>query len=141
MDKKVLISVRTVQLVDGEPETVELVTEGKYYKKDSQYFAVYDETELSGMEGTTTTLKMEQDSLSIIRNGTTNSNLVFKKNYNHISMYNTPFGCLEVSVKPSKVEINVGEAGGNAQLEYKMQTAGLEPVSNSLELSIKEILN
>jgi len=141
MDKKVLISVRTVQVVDGQPETVELVTEGRYYKKDSDYFAVYDETELSGMEGTTTTLKMERDALSIIRRGTTSSNMVFKKDYNHVSMYNTPFGSLEISIKPSKVEINVGESGGKAQLEYKMQTAGLEPVLNSLEVNIKEILN
>lgn len=138
LEKKVLISVKTVQVIDGQEEKVELVTEGKYREEGDAFFAEYDESKLSGMEGTKTTLKIDKDSLSIIRNGTTNSNLMFKKGLDHISMYTTPMGTLELTIKPSKVEINMNETGGSAQLEYKMEAMGLEPISNSLELNIRQ---
>lgn len=139
VNKKALISVKTLQYIDGQPESIELITEGEYYKEGTDYFAVYNETEISGMEGTLTTLKIDQDSLTIIRKGTTNSNLVFKRHLNHISLYNTPYGTLEVTVKPSRVNIDVDDNGGKVELKYKMEAVGLDVVENELELNIKHI--
>lgn len=139
MGSKVLISVKTMQYIDGQPETVELITEGEYFKEVDGYRAVYNESEISGMAGTETTLKIHDNSFIIMRKGTTNSNLVFKKGLNHVSLYSTPFGALEVVVKPSKVNIDVNDRGGKVELEYRMEAAGLEPIDNSLELNIKQI--
>jgi uncharacterized beta-barrel protein YwiB (DUF1934 family) len=139
MNKKVLISVKTVQYIDGQPEAVELITEGEYYKEGNDYFAQYEESEISGMEGTKTVMKINNDTLRIVRSGTTTSDLMFKKGTDHISLYNTPFGTLEVMIKPKKVDINVNEDGGNVKLEYKMEAFGLEAIENALELSIKQI--
>jgi uncharacterized beta-barrel protein YwiB (DUF1934 family) len=139
MNNKVLISVKTTQYVDGQPETVELITEGQYRKDGDEYFAEYDETEISGMEGTKTTLKIEDNTFSIIRQGTTTSNLVFKKGIKHTSIYNTPFGSLEVIVNPSKLSIDANEDGCNVQLEYKMEAAGFDTIKNSLELNVKSL--
>ncbi|WP_161633570.1 DUF1934 domain-containing protein [Fervidicella metallireducens] len=50
MGKRVLISVKTLQLIDDKPEEIELITEGEYYKEGNEFYAVYDETEISGME-------------------------------------------------------------------------------------------
>lgn len=139
MNRKVLISVKTVQYTDGQPEEIELITEGEYYKNGNEYIASYEESEISGMEGTKTTMKIHEDALSIIRQGTTNSNLLFKKNLNHVSMYSTPYGALEVTIKPSKVVIDIDDAGGKVELAYKMEASGLEVMDNTLELNIKEI--
>jgi uncharacterized beta-barrel protein YwiB (DUF1934 family) len=139
MNKKVLISVKTVQYIDGQPEAVELITEGEYYKEGNEYFAEYEESEISGMEGTRTTMKINNDTLRIVRSGTTTSDLMFKKGIDHISLYNTPFGTLEVMIKPKKVDININEDGGNVKLEYKMEAFGLDAIENALELSIKQI--
>lgn len=139
MEYKALISVKTKQSIDGEYETIELITEGKFFKEDNRYMAEYEESEISGMEGTKTTLKIEDNSLTIIRRGTTNSNLVFKKGVSDRSIYNTPFGSLEVLIKPTKVDIDVNEKGGKVELEYRMEAAGFEPIDNSLELNIKPL--
>lgn len=139
MNRKVLISVKTVQYTDGQPEEIELITEGEYYKNGNDYIASYEESEISGMEGTKTTMKIHEDALSIIRQGTTNSNLLFKQNMNHVSMYSTPYGALEVTVKPSKVLIDIGDTGGKVELAYKMEASGLEAMDSTLELNIKEI--
>ncbi|QCX33407.1 DUF1934 domain-containing protein [Caloramator sp. E03] len=139
MEYKALISVKTKQAIDGEYETIELITEGKFFKEDNRYMAEYEESEISGMEGTKTTLKIEDNSLTIIRRGTTNSNLVFKKGVSDRSIYSTPFGSLEVLIKPTKVDIDINEKGGKVELEYRMEAAGFEPIDNSLELNIKPL--
>lgn len=139
MNKKVLISVKTTQVIDGQPEAVELITQGEYHKEGNEYFAEYEESEISGMEGTKTVMKINEDTLRIMRSGTTNSDLMFKKGFDHVSLYNTPFGTLEVMIKPRKVDIDVNEEGGNVKLEYKMEALGLDTVENALELNIKQI--
>ena len=139
MSKKVLISVKTIQYIDGQPESVELITQGEYYKEGNEYFAEYQESEISGMEGTKTIMKINDDTLRIMRSGTTTSDLMFKKGIDHLSLYNTPFGTLEVMIKPKKVDININENGGNVKLAYKMEAFGLDTIENALELSIKEI--
>lgn len=139
MNKKVLISVKTVQYIDGQPESVELITQGEYHQEGNEYFAEYEESEISGMEGTKTIMKINEDTLRILRSGTTTSDLMFKKGTDHVSLYNTPFGTLEVLIKPRKVDIDMDENGGNVKLEYKMEAFGLDAIENALELSIKQI--
>jgi uncharacterized beta-barrel protein YwiB (DUF1934 family) len=139
MNKKVLISVKTVQFIDGQPEEVELITQGEYHKEGDVYFAEYEESEISGMEGTKTIMKINEDTLRIVRSGTTTSDLMFKKGTDHVSLYNTPFGTLEVLIKPRKVDIDMHDDGGKVRLEYKMEAFGLEAIENALELRIKQI--
>lgn len=141
MDNKVLISVKTKQFIDGQPESIELITEGIYFKEGDEYLAQYEETEISGMEGTKTTMKIGEGVLTILREGTTNSEMVFRKGFNHKSLYSTPFGALEVTVRPKRVNIDVNELGGNVKLDYRMETPGLESIENSLELNIRKARN
>jgi uncharacterized beta-barrel protein YwiB (DUF1934 family) len=139
MNKRVIISVKTVQFVDGQPESVELITQGEYHREGNEFLAEYEESEISGMEGTKTIMKINDDTLRIVRSGTTTSDLMFKKGLDHISLYNTPFGTLEVVIKPRKVDIDINEEGGNVKLEYKMEAFGLDSIENALELNIRQI--
>ena len=54
---KAIINIRTTQvdINTKQDEVIELITEGKFYKKSDAYYLVYDESEISGMQGTTTT--------------------------------------------------------------------------------------
>lgn len=137
MENKAIITVKTVQNIEGENEVIELITEGKFYKEGEGFLATYDESEISGMEGTTTTLKIEDGSLRIIRSGTTHSNMLFKMGLDHVSLYSTPFGALEVTIKPDNIDIDVNEKGGSVKLQYKLEASGAESIDNSLELNIR----
>ena len=70
MDKNVIISVKGTQSTNNQVNIImELVTEGKYYKKDEAYFITYDESEVTGMNGTTTTLMVTDDVVTLVRAG------------------------------------------------------------------------
>ena len=63
MDKSVIISIRGTQtLDDNPPETVELITEGRLIDCGEEgYTLTYQESELTGLEGTLTTFHAAAD--------------------------------------------------------------------------------
>ncbi|KOA18380.1 putative beta-barrel protein YwiB [Clostridium homopropionicum DSM 5847] len=138
MGIKAIISVASKQK-DNENDAIEIVSKGNFYKKENCYYAVYEETELSGMAGTTTTIKIKPDELSLIRKGTTEARVNFKENKKDISMYNTPYGTLELLVQTKKVSIDVNDNGGKIEINYDMGLAGQKPLNTSLNIDIKTI--
>lgn len=135
MGKNAIISVASKQS-GQEDEAIEIVTQGQFYKKGNSYYAVYDETELSGMAGTTTTIKVNEDKLTLIRLGTTNARVEFKNKYKSISMYNTPYGTLELAIQTKKLDVNVSDTGGRVFVDYDMTLAGQKPLNTILEINI-----
>lgn len=136
MKKKAIISVSSKQKID-ESDVIEVVTPGDFYEKDGLYYAVYKETEISGMEGTTTTLKISNDKFSIIRTGSTSAKMEFNKKAESVSMYNTPYGTLELKIETKTLSIDVGEKGGEIEVNYNMGVSGQTPYNTDLKINIK----
>lgn len=134
MKKKAIISISSSQINDKE-DAIEVVTPGEFYKRDDKYYAIYDETEISGMEGTTTTLKISPNKLLLERVGTTSASMEFQEKNEHITLYNTPYGVLELKINTNKVDVNVNEEGGEVFINYNMSISG-QPSQNT-ELTIK----
>ena len=138
MDKKVIVSVKSKQMVDREEENIELVTPGKFYKKENIYYVVYDETEISGMEGTTTTMKIGSEEVNLIRFGTTTTRLNFRKGIRDISLYQTPYGVLELVIDPFLIDIDMNDNGGEVKLSYGLEAGGQKASTNELHIKIWE---
>lgn len=136
--KNVLISVNTLQSFGEETEEIELVTEGTITKKEDSYVIEYEESEISGMEGTKTTLKICDNSVSLVREGSITSNLVFENGKEHVSLYGSEYGAFEVVVRTRKVNIKLQEGIGEVELEYIIETQGLNVSDNRLLLTVKE---
>ena len=140
MEKKnVLINIKGIQrTADNEKENVELVTEGVFYKKDAKYYLVYAESEVTGMEGTTTTVEIERDKVSIIRNGFINNQLLFIPNRKTTSYYDTQLGGFSVSVMSTDVDVDVSESGGEVRVDYKMDINDAFANETKISINIKE---
>lgn len=133
--KKALISVWSKQ--EDDNDAVEVVTPGKFYKEGCTYYAVYDETEISGMEGTTTTIQINEDSLLLIREGTTSAKMKFKNDEQCVSLYNTPYGMLELTIETKNLEINIDDCGGEIFINYDIGIIGQNPQVTQLKIKIK----
>lgn len=137
MKKKALIHVlSSVPDVKEKDDLIEVVTPGNFYKKDKHYYAVYEETEISGMEGTTTTLKIGENDFSLIRMGSTSTKMKFTLDKKNMSMYSTPYGTLEINIKTKKLDINVDDNGGSVYIDYIMSVAGQKPQNTILNINI-----
>lgn len=136
MKKKAIISVSS-KIKGDEEEVIEVVTPGDFYKKDSTYYAVYEETEISGMKGTTTTLKIGDNKFSLIRMGSTTAKMNFDKKCRSVSMYNTPYGTLQLEIETKSLDIKVDEDGGDVSVDYDMSVGGNRPTNTVLAVNIK----
>lgn len=134
MKRKAIISLKSRQ--DGDPEAIEVVTPGELIKEDGYYRAVYSETEISGMKGTTTTFKISPNQFTLSRVGSTSTELNFKKDSNNIALYNTPYGGLDLQVETKELDIRMDDNGGEVFIEYCMSVSGSEKLNTKLEIKI-----
>ena len=80
----------------------------------------YEESELTGMEGTTTRFQIRGPRVILTRSGTVNSQMVFEEGRQHTSLYETPFGELSVDIQTSVLKHNLTERGGLMEIKYSI---------------------
>ena len=117
----VMLSIRGEQYFDDvDPDETELMTEGTMTLREGNLYLAYQESELTGMEGTTTTFAVEGPRVTLMRTGSVNSQMVFEEGKQHTSLYETPFGELTVDIQTSKLIHNLSERGGLMEIKYSI---------------------
>ena len=128
MKQEVVLSICGRQTYQGqEPDTIELVTEGTMEYRSNGWDISYEESDLTGLEGVTTTFRIEDGKIVLKRSGKLNSQMVFQEGLSHDSLYQMEFGALMMTVTGKKVAHDLTEAGGTVDLVYSIdieQTAG-----------------
>ena len=130
MAKKVVLSIKGRQTYqDQEPDTIELLTEGTMDFVDGGWNITYEESELTGLEGVTTTFRVEPQKVTLNREGRLNSHMVFEEGVSHDSLYQLDFGALMLTVKATRVYYDILPDGGTIDLIYSIDienaTAGV----------------
>ena len=94
MEKQTLmISVySSIKDAMGEINEMTLFTEATYRRDAKKAYIMYNESEVSGMEGTKTLLTLESDRVSIRRYGENSSLLKIELGKWNENIYNTPYG-------------------------------------------------
>ena len=122
MRKDVVLSIRGRQTyADQEPEVIELVTEGVMELRDGGWDIRYEESELTGLEGVTTTFRVEPGKVTLSRTGKLHSQMVFQEGTVHESLYQTDFGALMLTVKATRVYFDIVPDGGVIDLVYRIE--------------------
>ena len=109
-----------------EPETIEIRTEGKMTVTEGRVDISYDETEMSGMKGSLTSVSfLEADSgiVTMQREGAVSTALVFEAGKRHHCLYKTPFMPFQVCVHTLRVD-NKLLTDGYLDLDYIVEIRG-----------------
>ena len=134
MEENYLITLNETMEQDGERESVELMTRGKFVRRGSSYFIAYEETEATGYAGCTTTVKATADAREVVmtRFGKVPSQLVIEKGVRHICHYETGFGSVSLGVAADVIELDLTDAGGRLQFSYTLDSGGENFISRNL---------
>lgn len=128
MKQAVMLSICGKQFYDEqEPEVIELVTEGTLEAIDGGWEICYEESSLTGLEGVTSTFRIQQDKITLIRSGRLRSQMEFQLGVLHESLYQMEFGTLMITVCATKMDCRIGKTGGTVDLVYGIdieQSAG-----------------
>lgn len=138
MEKHVMLSIKGLQQgIEGEGSEVELITEGRLFKRGDTYYIEYEETILSGLEGTKTLIVVEDQRISLERTGSHESHFVFEEGRKYINYYETPIGEFEMGIFSTQVDSFMDEFEGKFDLKYQLDIAGRFTSSNHLSISYK----
>ena len=140
MTDNVIISIKGKQLyAESGPDEMELVTSG-VLKRDSRggFMVSYQESELTGLEGTTTKLHVHGGRVTLLREGGVNSQMVFEEGRRHLSMYETPYGELSIGVNTKRMRSTLGEAGGDLEIDYAIEIDNLLAGHNLFRMNVKK---
>lgn len=119
MSIPVLLSIRGKQAyLEQEPETIELITEGVLEPAGEGWKLTYEESDLTGLQGVTTTFFVEPRKITLTRKGPLQSEMVFQEGVFHESLYRMEFGTLMITVCANRVKFDITPEGGTIDLTY-----------------------
>lgn len=127
---------------NAEPETVELMTRGDLVLRGSNYYITYKETQTTGYDGCTTTLKVAQDSsrVTMLRFGKapgSGTQLMIEKGRRNLCHYETGYGSMTLGVMADEIQCELTKEGGKVRFGYLLDTGIAELVScNRLEITV-----
>lgn len=138
MKKDVMISISGRQIFEGTDEdTIEFMTDGRYYNRAGKYYIIYKESELTGLSGMTT-LKVEPERVTLIRSMPCETQMIFEKGKKHVALYETGQGALTISINTEDIQNTLTESGGTLKVKYAIEIEHAVAGVNSLVISIKE---
>jgi len=127
MKNNVVLSIRGRQTYgDQEPEVIELVTEGTMVFRNGGWDISYEESALTGLEGVTTTFRVEPGKVILTRTGKLQSQMIFEEGVPHDTLYQMAFGTLLMTVKATFVFFDIVEDGGTIDLSYDLDIENTE---------------
>lgn len=140
VEKEVILFIRGEQRFDGvDPDQTELISEGVMTVGDDGVIRLaYQESELTGMEGTTTAFTIDGDTVSLTRTGTVNSQMVFQTGRPHSSLYDTPWGTLTVDIVTSQLAHRLTERGGILDIRFSISVEHQATGTNHIHVRVRE---
>ena len=125
---------------EEEDVLLEIRTQGELTRDaDGRISLSYDETELTGMEGSTTTVTFAEnapETVTMLRYGSVTTTLVFEQEQRHICVYETPIMPFEICIYARRVENGLTMDGGSMLLDYLIEIHGAKAERTLFELNV-----
>ena len=118
--KDVIISVTGVQQGVNGPDAMELVTAGQDGQDEKETLLTWQESELTGMEGTKTSLRVQRDGVVLSREGKLNTRMEFEEGKKRYFLYETPFGSATMGLNTRRIVNRLGLHGGEIEIDYSV---------------------
>ncbi|MBQ9773215.1 MAG: DUF1934 domain-containing protein [Clostridia bacterium] len=115
-------------LMGEMPEPTEMLMEGKLVTNRTRVELMYEESELTGMEGSVTSIGFDRNNptlISMMRTGPVRTAMTFEEGKRHYCVYNTPYSDFEVCVRGVCVE-NELLTKGLLKLDYLVEIHGAQ---------------
>lgn len=125
------------QALNEEPERTRLTTGGTLELDGEAIVLTYEESALTGLEGTTTSFRVEPKRTVLERHGTLESRMVFEPGREDCSLYDMGFGALMIRVRGVEIKSNLGADGGTLEVRYQIVIEEEEAGSVSYRIEVR----
>lgn len=136
MDKKVSIHTKQVLKQQNEKEKFEFTTEGTWQQRQSNFIRYVEQIEDATVN---VTIKVDDDSVKLIRKGDINMNLHFVEGQTTTTFYDISAGRIPLEVKTLRILHFVSGDGGKLKIHYELYQDNEKMGSYQYEINYKEI--
>ena len=141
--KDIVLKIVGKQTFNGEAEeeNIEFLTEGRCGCKGEATYLIYEESELSGMAGCTTSIKVTGERVEMRRYGhsyVSGTEIEFEKGKRFKGYYDTPYGAVEMEVLTDELDncLSPDLDRGVLHIAYQFSLKGLGEGRNCLDVEI-----
>ena len=139
MDDRYLITVLGTQQVDGESDSIEVITTGDCRREDGRVIVTYPEFSQEDPNiRTDTTVTFDGSLLTIERRGEMSSRLMLEKGRRHRCMYDTPVGQMMIGIFTDNITADVDDSGGTIRASYQLDFNNSAVSYNEFHITIKK---
>lgn len=136
---EVIVTVKGTQRdAQGEQSELALMTTGRCYEKNGTIYILYEDSEVSGMEGTRTMLKVYPNHVVLVRRGAVEQSQEFILGERRRSPYKTPYGTLQLEIVTTKLTNALEALTGEITIEYEVAVNGQWQSANTLSVSVRK---
>lgn len=124
--------------INGKNDSMSLVTEGKLQRENGEYILSYEESEITGLNGTTTEIRVSNESVTLIRHGNISAMMLFEVGKTHLTDYQTEYGTVMLGVRAQKIDVDIRDDGGNISVDYVLEYNRAYGGRNSINVKVQE---
>ena len=124
---------------DDEPDSLDFSTDGQYSFRGGEGRLSYWESEVTGLEGTRTSVTIRPDEVVVDRDGTIKSRMIFKEGSKSSFLYSTPFGQATMGVDTRRIRHSVDERGGQVEIDYVVDMEHAVVARNKFQITIRQL--
>ena len=139
--KDVMIRILATQTGDDPREQTELAefsTEGQMQCHNGSGTLTYPESELTGMEGTVTTIAFTPEGAVLTREGNLTGRMDFSPGERNTFLYETPYGSATVCLETKRYTSTLTERGGTLEIEYVIDFDHAFVALNRMRIQVTE---
>ena len=137
MMEDVVISIHSVHGRDTEMEdSLEFSTDGLYSFDGEVSCLTYMETEVTGLEGTRTSVMVMPDKIVVDRDGMITSRMIFQEGSKNTFQYATPFGMANLCMDTRSISKAFDENGGAMEIDYVVNVEHALVTRNLFRLTV-----
>jgi uncharacterized beta-barrel protein YwiB (DUF1934 family) len=122
-----------------ESDNIEFITPAQFVKKNGKYYITFEDLKEYGNEATKSTLKVEDEKVTLLRYGGNNTQFIFEQGKKHTGHYETPFGGFSVGVFSDSLDVNLHDNGGNMDVSYGIYFEDMISHYNKLSINLREL--
>lgn len=137
MMQDVTISLHSVHDCGTENEDyIDFTTDGMYTYDGEVGCMTYLESEVTGMEGTRTSVIVMPDKVVVDRDGVITSRMIFQPGHKNSLLYDTPYGTATMNINTRSIRHSIDENGGNVDIDYVVDVEHAVASRNRFQLKV-----
>ena len=122
-----------------DEDSLQFDTDGYYFYDGENGCLSYMESEVTGLEGTRTSVIVMPNQVVVDRDGMITSRMVFREGVKDAFQFSTPYGAATMGIDTRRIRQDMSDNGGHLEIDYVVDMEHAVATRNKFQITVREI--